>query len=215
MVGIPSTVCLRISFMRTTLSPPFLSCPDLPVDTVPPAASEIEIKARYIRVDLTDYGQVIGGLSDVDSGWKGVDAVIHLAAIPSPNKAVSTCGAAGLLTAQPNHVLWHTNMNQTYNVLEACRVLGIINVAIASSETVLGLPFHPHQPASFPVTESVERPESSYSLAKLMGEKMSEQHCRWNPDAKIVNIRLSNVYWPDRYGAFLSWQDDPWQRAWK
>jgi nucleoside-diphosphate-sugar epimerase len=55
---------------------------------VPPAASEADVKARYIHVDITDYGQVIGGLSDVDSGWKGVDAVIHLAAIPSPNKAV-------------------------------------------------------------------------------------------------------------------------------
>lgn len=38
---------------------------------------------------MSDYGQVLGGLSDVDSGWKGVDAVIHLAAIPAPAKAVS------------------------------------------------------------------------------------------------------------------------------
>lgn len=106
-------------------------------------------------------------------------------------------------------------MNQTYNILEAARVLGITNLAIASSETVLGLPFHPHAPESFPVTEAVERPESSYSLAKLMGEKMAEQHCRWNPDAKISNIRLSNVMWPERYANFLSWQDNPWERAWK
>lgn len=94
-------------------------------------------------------------------------------------------------------------------------MLGITNIALASSETVLGLPFHPHDPTSFPVTESVERPESSYSLSKLLGEKMAEQHCRWNPDAKIVNIRLSNVMDPAVYGKFLGWQDDAYERAWK
>lgn len=106
-------------------------------------------------------------------------------------------------------------MAQLYNILESSRVLGITNLALASSETVLGLPFHPHPPASFPVTESVERPESSYSLGKLLGEKMAEQHVRWNPDAKVVNIRLSNVMAPEAYKRFPGWQEDPYERAWK
>jgi nucleoside-diphosphate-sugar epimerase len=93
--------------------------------------------------------------------------------------------------------------------------LGITNLALASSETVFGLPLYPHLPTKLPVTEEVERPESSYSLSKLLGEKMAEQHCRWNPIAKIVNIRLSNVMLPDVYGKFLNWQNDPWERAWK
>ena len=61
----------------------------------------------------------------------------------------------------------------------------------------------------------MELPESSYSLAKLLGEKMGEQFCRWDPAAKIVNIRLSNVIAPEDYGMFEGWQEDPWQRAWK
>jgi nucleoside-diphosphate-sugar epimerase len=81
-------------------------------------------------------------------------------------------------------------MNQTYNILEACRVLGIINVAIASSETVLGLPFYPHFPESFPVTETVERPESSYSLAKLMGEKMYGRPSRSYRTASADRIQV-------------------------
>jgi nucleoside-diphosphate-sugar epimerase len=109
----------------------------------------------------------------------------------------------------------HTNITQTYNILEAARVAGVKNIALASSETVFGIPLHPHPPESFPLTEEPERPESSYSLAKLLGEKMSEQFTRWDPELKIVNIRLSNVIAPEDYINFPKWQDDPWQRAWK
>lgn len=111
--------------------------------------------------------------------------------------------------------MFHTNITQTYNILEAARVAGVKNIALASSETVFGIPLHPHPPESFPLTEEPERPESSYSLAKLLGEKMSEQFTRWDPELKIVNIRLSNVIAPEDYINFPKWQDDPWQRAWK
>jgi hypothetical protein len=40
--------------------------------------------------DLKDYGTVLGLLSEVDSVYKGIDAVIHIAAIPAPARAVST-----------------------------------------------------------------------------------------------------------------------------
>ena len=59
------------------------------VDIVPPAPSEAGVKARYINIDLKDYGQVLSCFTDVDSGWKGVDAIIHLSAIPAPARAVS------------------------------------------------------------------------------------------------------------------------------
>ncbi|WVF68277.1 hypothetical protein IAT40_003042 [Kwoniella sp. CBS 6097] len=170
------------------------------LDVSPPAAEEAKV-AKFVQVDLKDYGQVIAALSDLDSGYKGVDAVIHLAAIPSPSRA-------------PNHVIFHTNICQTYNILEASRVLGITNLAIASSETVFGIPFFPHIPERLPIKEDAERPESSYSLAKLLGEKMGEQFTRWDPKAKIINIRLSNVMSPDQYKDFDAWQDDPWSRAW-
>jgi len=127
--------------------------------------------------------------------------VIHLAAIPAPARAA-------------NHVIFHTNFLGTYNILEACRVARVTNIALASSETVFGIPLHPHPPTKFPITEEVERPESSYSLTKLLGEKASEQFCRWDPEAKIINIRLSNVIAPEEYTRFLDWQNDPWQRAW-
>jgi len=170
------------------------------LDLAPPAPSEAGF-ARFILADLKDYGQVLSILTDLDSGMHGVDAVIHLAAIPAPARAA-------------NHVVFHTNILQTYNILEACRVAKITNIALASSETVFGIPLFPHPPSKFPITEEVERPESSYSLSKLLGEVMSEQHCRWNPETKIFNIRLSNVIAPEDYLGFLDWQEDPWKRAW-
>ena len=161
------------------------------VDIVPPAASEAGVKARYIAVDLKDYGQVVSCMTDVDSGWKGVEAIIHLSAIPAPGRAVSRdtlfavmspyhCNIwlVSLAHPQANHVVFHTNILQTYNILESCRVSGIKNIALASSETVFGIPLHPTPPTKFPIGEEVERPESSYSLSKLMGEKMSQQFTR-------------------------------------
>jgi nucleoside-diphosphate-sugar epimerase len=93
-------------------------------DLVPPA----EPLCPFSRVDLTDFGQAVEALSMIDNRVKGVDAVVHLAAIRAP----------GLY---PNAVTFATNTVSTYNVFEAARRLGVANVVWASSETVLGLPF--------------------------------------------------------------------------
>lgn len=62
-------------------------------------------------------------------------------------------------------------LSRTYNILEASRKLGIKNLVLASSETLLGLPFAPWVPDYIPVDEnSPRRPESAYSLSKLVGE---------------------------------------------
>src|SRR4029079_16655946 len=82
----------------------------------------------FTRVDLTDFGQTIEAVSAIDDRIRGVDALIHLAAIPAP----------GLY---PNAITFKNNMLSTYNMFEAARRLGVKNVVWASSETVLGLPF--------------------------------------------------------------------------
>ncbi len=81
MAGRSSTV--RPTFSDSRPYSPFV------VDVVAPAPSEAAVNARYIYADLKDYGQVLGLLTDVDSGYRGIDAIIHLAAIPAPGKAVS------------------------------------------------------------------------------------------------------------------------------
>ena len=67
----------------------------------------------------------------------------------------------------------------------------------ASSETVLGLPFDAPPPYA-PLDEAYPgRPESAYSLAKLVSETMAEQFCRWDPGMKIFGLRFSNVMEPE------------------
>ena len=162
----------------------------------PPLPTDV----RYSRADITNFGDAMAALSMIDDRVAKVTGVVHLAAIP----------ASGLAT---NHVTFATNMVSTYNIFEAARQLGIRNVVWASSETVYGLPYE-GGPVYVPVDEEVERPESAYSLSKLMSEKMAEQYCRWDPQTKIIGLRFSNVMEPEDYARFPDFDKDPRSRPW-
>jgi UDP-glucose 4-epimerase len=157
--------------------------------------------AASVRVDLTDYGQVLEALTGVDDRHDGVDAVVHLGAIPAP----------GLTT---NAATFANNVTATYNVFAAARAAGIRNVVWASSETVLGLPFDV-PPPYIPVDEDYPvRPESTYSLVKSLEEEMARHFCRWVPDLKMIGLRFSNVMDPEDYARFPAFDDDPQARRW-
>jgi nucleoside-diphosphate-sugar epimerase len=98
-------------------------------------------------------------------------------------------------------------------MFEAARQLGIRNVVWASSETVYGIPYA-KGPAYAPVDEEVERPETAYSLSKLLGEKMAEQYCRWDAKLKIIGLRFSNVMEPEDYARFPDFDKNPRSRHW-
>jgi UDP-glucose 4-epimerase len=158
--------------------------------------------APFVRLDLTDYGQVVEAFSHVDGRVEGpVDAVVHLAAIPAPGLA-------------SNSATFRNNMLSTYNVFAAARHLGIRTVVWASSETVLGLPFDT-PPPYVPVDEEyAARPESTYSLVKHLEEQMAAQFARWDASSKWVGLRFSNVMAPEDYAAFPSYDDDAQSRRW-
>jgi nucleoside-diphosphate-sugar epimerase len=167
------------------------------VDLAPPARAT----CPFVRIDLTDYGQTYQALTALDSRPAGVDAVVHLAAIPAPGIAA-------------NAVTFANNITASYHVFSAAHAAGITNVVWASSETVLGLPFET-PPPYLPVDEEYPgRPESSYSLAKHLDEQMAAQFCRWNPRLKMVGLRFSNVMEPGDYANFASYQDDATARSW-
>jgi nucleoside-diphosphate-sugar epimerase len=158
----------------------------------------------FILADLADFGQTIDAFSGCP-GEKaqrgGFDAIVHLAAIPAPH----------LFT---DAVTFSNNTLSTYNVFAAAYRLGIKNVVWASSETVLGLPFDTPPPYA-PVDEGyVGRPETAYSLSKLVGEEMAKQFCRWEPAMKIIGLRFSNVMEPQDYERFVVFQKDAAIRRW-
>jgi nucleoside-diphosphate-sugar epimerase len=157
--------------------------------------------APTVRVDLRDFGEVIAALRGVDEHKGPFDAVVHLAAIPAP----------GLFS---NARTFANNVPATYNVFEAARVLGIKNVVFASSETVLGLPFE-NPPPYAPVDEEYyPRPETAYSLGKLVDETIAQQFARWDPALKIIALRYSNVMDVEDYQAFPRFDGDAKKRKW-
>jgi nucleoside-diphosphate-sugar epimerase len=167
------------------------------VDRVKPS----EELCPSILADLSDFGETFDAMTTVERGPHGVDAVVHLAAIPDSRLF-------------PNSYTFSNNIMSTYNVFEAAARLGIKSIVWASSETVLGLPFDT-PPPYVPVDEEYQgRPESAYSLSKLMGEEMAKQYCRWDPDLKIVGLRFSNIMEPKDYAGFKDFQDDPNLRKW-
>jgi nucleoside-diphosphate-sugar epimerase len=167
------------------------------LDLAPPR----QASRPFIRIDLTDYGQALEALTAIDSRYDGVDAVVHLAAIPGPG-----------VTA--NAATFTNNITATYNVFSAARAAGVESVVWASSETLLGLPFDT-PPPYLPVDEEYPaRPETAYSLAKHLEESMAAQFCRWNPQLKMIGLRFSNVMEPADYAGFPAFDADPRLRQW-
>lgn len=168
------------------------------LDRVPDPGSPA---AQSVRVDLTDFGQVLEAFAGVDEG-RPVDAVVHLGAIPAP----------GLTT---NAATFANNVPATYNVFAAARRLGVRSVVWASSETVLGLPLDEDPPPYLPVDEEyAPRPNSTYSLGKTLEEEMARQFCRWAPALTMVGLRFSNVMDPADYAEFPGFDADPRARSW-
>src|SRR4029077_5866801 len=160
-----------------------------------------DLPVPFSRVELTDFGQTMAAFSQVDDRIRNVTGIVPLAAILAP----------GL---PPNAVTFATNTISTYNVFEAARQLGIKNIVWASSETVLGLPFDT-PPPYVPIDEQYPgRPESAYSLSKLVGEEMAKQFCRWDPELKVIGLRFSNIMEAVDYTRFPGFQYDARQREW-
>lgn len=152
-------------------------------------------------IDFTDYGQTLDAILGVNDRHSGLDAIVHLAAIPAP----------GIL---PDSATFENNMLSTFHVFQAARRAGIRRIVYASSETVLGLPFDA-PPPYIPVDEEYDtRPESVYSLVKHLEEEMARKFVRWEPELSITALRFSNVMAPEDYAVFADFQDDATLRKW-
>lgn len=127
-------------------------------------------------VDFTDLGQVIGVM-------RGQEAVIHLAAIPSPD-------------AHTAEVVFRTNVISTFNVLEAATILGIGNITMASSISALGYAFRhrPFNPRYLPIDEAHPLlSQDCYGLSKMIGEELAEGYLRRLPELSLASLRFTAV----------------------
>jgi nucleoside-diphosphate-sugar epimerase len=155
--------------------------------------------AAFLPADLTDLGQALEALGGGEV-MQGIEAVVHLAAIPSPRHAT------------PERI-FRTNLTTTYNVFAVAARLGLRRVVWASSETTLGLPFE-RPPDYARVDEAHIYPETSYALSKVLGEEMARQFHRWT-GMPFIGLRFSNVIVREEYAQlFPSFWEDPELRKW-
>ena len=161
-----------------------------------------------LRTDLTNSGQVFNAFTanfdmgeynikhDTPSGNPGrPDAIIHLAAY-----------ARNLLV--PDNEMFRTNVESTYNVIEAGCKLGVPKIIIASSETVYGSCFAQGDDLevakfdSFPLDEDTydTNPMDSYACSKLCGEKIARAFSkRFRNQTDVWSFRVGNVIEPHEY----------------
>jgi uronate dehydrogenase len=112
----------------------------------------------------------IRDLPAVEVAFRGVDAVIHLGAIP---------------TEAPFEDILDHNLRGTYNVLEAARRCGVRRVVFASSNHATGM--YPRSERIGP--DKPVRPDTYYGVSKAYGEALGRLYAeKWG--VSVVCIRI-------------------------
>lgn len=155
------------------------------VDSRRPAVAQ----CRTLVADLTQLGQVVSAFSAHSTGNRTpYDGVVHMAAIPRAWE-------------NPNDEIFRVNSLTTYNVLEACGLLGIKKAVIASSESSYGICFANKffEPQYLPIDEAhPQLPEDTYGLTKVVNEVTAQMFHR-RDGTQIVSLRIGNVVCPEDY----------------
>jgi nucleoside-diphosphate-sugar epimerase len=145
----------------------------------PPADQEQRPNVSFVLADVTDYAAF-------EAALRGCDALIHMAAIPSPGH-------------HPDPVVHNNNVVGSYNALRAAVEVGIKHICQASSVNAIGsaysrMPRYDY----FPIDE--KHPtynEDPYSLSKWICELQAESIARRYEDVTIASMRFHAVV-PDR-----------------
>ncbi len=147
------------------------------LDVRPPPSAGV----RHVDASILDY-------ADLKRAFVGQDAIVHLAAIPNPRTA-------------PADVTFHTNVQGTWNVLQAAEDAGVRRVVVASSDAALGLHYNPpgYGPQYLPIDEDHPlRPVECYSLSKEATEAMCRSYAN-RGKLEVLAIRPTHIVFPPEY----------------
>jgi len=147
------------------------------LDVRPPQASGVQ----YTNASIIDFAAL-------KQAFQGQDAVVHLAAIPNPRSA-------------PADVTFSTNVQGTWNVLQAAEEAGVRRVIVASSDAALGLHYNPpgYGPQYVPIDEDHPlRPIEFYSLSKEVTETMCRSYVN-RGKLEVIAIRPTHIVFPPEY----------------
>ncbi len=118
--------------------------------------------------------------------FKGCDALIHMAAIPSPGR-------------HPDHIVHNNNVVGSYNALQAAVDNGIMRICQASSVNAIGHSYSrdPHYDYLPIDEEHANYSEEPYSLSKWICEARADAFARRWDDISIASMRFHWVV-PER-----------------
>lgn len=139
-------------------------------------------RITFRAADATDAGEVHEVVDAV-----APDAVVHWAALPSPERHAGSR-------------VFTTNTAATYNVLDAAGRAGA-RVVWASSESVYGFAFRETDTLAdeLPITEShPTRPEDPYGASKIAGEAVAAMVAR-RDGVSATSVRPSWIQYPGEY----------------
>lgn len=129
----------------------------------------------------------ICNVTELTEAMKGVDYVVHLAALPRVQFSI-----------EHPFETQHVNVDGTLSVLESARAAGVKRIVYAASSSAYG------DQTVMPLVETLPaQPKSPYGLHKYVGELMMKV---WNEihGIETVSLRFFNVYGPhfDPNGAY-------------
>lgn len=127
-------------------------------------------KVQFVHADICNY-------QAIEPCFNNADWVFHFAAladiVPSVERPLE---------------YYHSNVNGTVNVLEACRKNKVKKIIYSASSSCYGIP------ARYPTSESAPAsPQYPYALTKYLGEELC-QHWHKVYKMNVVSLRLFNVY---------------------
>ena len=147
------------------------------IDIRPPEQSGL----RFVQANVLNPDALGTALS-------GHDALIHLAAIPNPRLAAAD-------------VTFNTNVQGTWNALQAAERAGVRRAVVASSDAAAGLHYNPLDwpPKYLPVDEEHPlRPTEFYSLSKQVTEVIGRSFAA-RGKLQVIALRPSKVVLPHEW----------------
>src|SRR5229473_4936106 len=115
-------------------------------------------------------------LADLEAAMRGVDALVHVAAIPNPRD-------------RPPEVVFETNVRGTWNTFHAAARAGVKKAVLISSECATGLCYQKDEfpPDYLPIDEAYPlRPAEVYGLSKQAAEAVAASFARTGMDVTVL-----------------------------
>jgi UDP-glucose 4-epimerase len=153
------------------------------IDRVAPPEPQPNI--RFVLGEMSEYDKLV-------DTFAGCEALIHMAAIPSPGR-------------HPDHVVHNNNVVGSYNALRAAAENGIMKICQASSVNAIGHSYSRNPRYDyFPIDEQhPNHGEDPYSLSKWICEQQADAFARRYEGIRIASMRFHWVV-PDRAKAAQS-----------